>query len=232
MGDGRGKAIYLGERDCSIQRRHQKIIEESPAIGITQEERERIGMLCVKACADIKYRGVGTMEFLYEEGKFYFIEMNTRIQVEHPVTEMITGIDLIKQQLKIASDEPFTLTQKDITLRGHAIECRINAEDPRTFSPSPGQVTYFHAPGGPGVRVDSHLYSSYKVPPNYDSLVAKIITYGETREIALARMRNALDETVIEGIRTNIPLHQDILRGNAFQKGIINIHCLEKWLNM
>lgn len=232
LGDGKGDAIYLGERDCSIQRRHQKIIEESPAPGITQQQREEIGELCAQACRDMKYRGAGTMEFLYEDGKFYFIEMNTRIQVEHPVTEMITGVDLVKEQLRIASGMKLSYTQKDIKITGHAIECRINAEDPRTFTPSPGTISYFHAPGGPGVRVDSHIYGSYKVPPYYDSLIAKIITHGETRELALARMRSALDETVIEGIRTNIPLHQDILRGNSFQKGLINIHYLEKWLNM
>lgn len=232
LGDGQGNAIYLGERDCSIQRRHQKIIEEAPAPGITQAQREEIGELCAQACRDMKYRGAGTMEFLYENGKFYFIEMNTRIQVEHPVTELITGVDLVKEQLLIAAGKKMSYAQKDIKIQGHAIECRINAEDPRTFVPSPGTVSYFHAPGGPGIRVDSHIYGSYKVPPNYDSLVAKIIAHGETREIALARMRNALDETVIEGIRTNIPLHHDILRGNSFQKGLINIHYLEKWMNM
>lgn len=231
LGDGLGNAIYLGERDCSIQRRHQKIIEEAPAPGITDKQREEIGELCAKACRDMKYRGAGTMEFLYEDGKFYFIEMNTRIQVEHPVTELITGIDLVKQQLLIASGEPLSIQQKDVKITGHAVECRINAEDPRTFSPSPGPVSYFHPPGGPGIRVDSHLYGSYKVPPYYDSLVAKIISYGETREIALARIQNALDETVIEGIRTNIPLHQDILRGSAFREGEVNIHYLEKWMN-
>lgn len=231
LGDGKGNAIYLGERDCSIQRRHQKIIEEAPAPGISKKERETIGELCAAACRDIKYRGVGTMEFLYEDNKFYFIEMNTRIQVEHPVTEMITGIDLIKEQLHIAAGKPLSLSQSGLTIRGHAIECRINAEDPRTFLPSPGTISYFHAPGGPGIRVDSHIYGSYKVPPYYDSLIAKIIAYGETRELALARLRNALDETVIEGIRTNIPLHQDILHGNSFQKGLVNIHYLEKWMN-
>jgi acetyl-CoA carboxylase biotin carboxylase subunit len=231
LGDGQGNAIYLGERDCSIQRRHQKIIEEAPAPGITQKQREEIGELCAKACRDMRYRGAGTMEFLYEEGKFYFIEMNTRIQVEHPITEMITGIDLVKEQLRIAAGGKLPFTQNQIKITGHAIECRINAEDPRTFAPSPGTISYFHAPGGPGIRVDSHIYGSYKVPPNYDSLIAKIIAYGETREIALARMRNALDETVIEGIRTNIPLHQDILRGNSFQKGLVNIHYLENWMN-
>lgn len=232
LGDGQGNAIYLGERDCSIQRRHQKIIEEAPAPGITQAQREEIGELCAKACRDMKYRGAGTMEFLYEDEKFYFIEMNTRIQVEHPITEFITGIDLVKQQLLIANGEKLSLKQEDIVIRGHAIECRINAEDPRTFVPSPGTISYFHAPGGPGVRVDSHIYGSYKVPPYYDSLIGKIITHGDTRELALAKMRNALDETVIEGIRTNIPLHQDILRGNSFRKGLVNIHYLEKWMNM
>ena len=232
FGDGHGNAVYLGERDCSIQRRHQKIIEEAPAPGITDAQRKEIGELCASACREIKYRGAGTMEFLYEDGRFYFIEMNTRIQVEHPVTELITGIDLVKEQLRVAAGKKMSMTQKDIQIRGHAIECRINAEDPRTFVPSPGTVTYFHAPGGPGIRVDSHIYGSYKVPPYYDSLIAKIIAFGETREIALARMRGALDETVIEGIRTNIPLHQDILRGNSFQKGIVNIHYLEKWMNM
>lgn len=232
LGDGHGNAIYLGERDCSIQRRHQKIIEEAPALGITPEQRAEIGELCAQACRDIKYRGAGTMEFLYEDKKFYFIEMNTRIQVEHPITEMITGVDLVHEQLRIASGKRLTLHQKDIRISGHAIECRINAEDPHTFIPSPGTISYFHSPGGPGVRVDSHIYSSYKVPPYYDSLIAKIITFGHTRELALARMRNALDETVIEGIRTNVPLHQEILRGNSFQKGLINIHYLEKWLKL
>lgn len=231
LGDGQGQAIYLGERDCSMQRRHQKVIEEAPAPGITQEQRETIGELCAKACRDMKYRGAGTMEFLYEDGRFYFIEMNTRIQVEHPVTELITGVDLVKEQIKIAAGLPMDLAQSDIQIRGHAIECRVNAEDPRTFMPSPGTVTHFHAPGGPGVRVDSHLYGSYRVPPYYDSLIAKIITHGDTRDMALARMRSALEETVIEGIKTNIPLHQDILRGNSFQKGQINIHYLEKWMN-
>ena len=232
FGDGQGNAVYLGERDCSVQRRHQKIIEEAPAPGISPEQRQKIGELCVNACKQIKYRGAGTMEFLYEDGRFYFIEMNTRIQVEHPVTEMITGIDLVKEQLRIASGLPLSVKQEDIQIRGHAIECRINAEDPHNFTPSPGSVTYFHTPGGPGVRVDSHIYSSYKVPPYYDSLIGKIIAYGETRAIALARMRAALEETVIEGIRTNIPLHQDILRQQAFQKGAVNIHYLEKLLNL
>lgn len=232
LGDGLGDAIYLGERDCSIQRRHQKIIEEAPAPGITQKQREQIGELCAKACRDMRYRGAGTMEFLYEDGKFYFIEMNTRVQVEHPITEMITDVDIVKEQLMIAAYEKLSYRQSDIKIKGHAIECRINAEDPQTFTPSPGTISYFHAPGGPGIRVDSHIYGSYKVPPYYDSLIAKIIAHGDTRELALARMRGALDETVIEGIRTNIPLHQDILRGNSFQKGLVNIHYLEKWMNM
>jgi acetyl-CoA carboxylase biotin carboxylase subunit len=232
LGDGQGNAIHLGERDCSIQRRHQKIIEEAPAPGITQEQREAIGERCAQACREMKYRGAGTFEFLYENKEFYFIEMNTRIQVEHPVTEMITGIDIVKEQLRIAEGQKLRLTQSDITIRGHAIECRINAEDPRTFTPSPGTITHFHAPAGPGIRLDSHIYSSYKVPPYYDSLIAKVISYGENREVAMARMRNALDEMIIDGIKTNLPLHQDILRGNTFQKGIVNIHYLEQWLNI
>ncbi|OGT41745.1 MAG: acetyl-CoA carboxylase biotin carboxylase subunit [Gammaproteobacteria bacterium RIFCSPHIGHO2_12_FULL_37_34] len=232
IGDGCGNAIYLGERDCSIQRRHQKIIEEAPAPGITPKQREEIGELCAEACRTMKYRGVGTMEFLYENEKFYFIEMNTRIQVEHPITEMITGIDLVVEQFRIAAGKKLSCAQKDVKIHGHAIECRINAEDPQTFTPSPGLISYFHAPGGPGIRVDSHIYGSYNVPPYYDSLIAKIIAYGDNRELAMARLRNALDETVIEGIRTNIPLHQDILRGNTFQKGMVNIHYLEKWMNM
>lgn len=230
LGDGKGNAIHLAERDCSMQRRHQKVLEEAPAPGISEELRNEIGARCVQACKDIKYRGAGTFEFLYEEGKFYFIEMNTRIQVEHPVTEMITGIDLVKEQIKIAAGEPFTLTQKDIKVTGHAIECRINAEDPRTFMPSPGNIGLYHAPGGPGVRIDSHIYSGYTVPPNYDSLIGKLITYGDTRETAMNRMRNALDETVIDGIVTNIPLHQSLLRDANFQHGGTSIHYLEKKL--
>jgi len=232
LGDGEGNAIHLFDRDCSIQRRHQKIIEEAPAPGITEEQRRAIGERCAKACRDMKYRGAGTFEFLYENGEFYFIEMNTRVQVEHPVTEFITGVDIVKEQLRIAAEKKISFNQSDIKIQGHAIECRINAEDPRSFVPSPGTISYFHAPGGPGIRLDSHIYSSYKVPPFYDSLIAKVIAYGETREIALARMRNALDEMVIEGIKTNLPLHQDILRGNTFQKGIVNIHYLEQWLNL
>lgn len=232
LGDGEGDAIHLGERDCSIQRRHQKIIEEAPAPGITPEQRAEIGERCAQACRDMKYRGAGTFEFLYENGEFYFIEMNTRVQVEHPVTEMITGIDIVKEQLRIAAGLKLSYQQSDIKITGHAIECRINAEDPRSFVPCPGTIHHFHAPGGPGIRLDSHIYSSYKVPPYYDSLIAKVIAYGENREIALARMRNALEEMIIDGIKTNLPLHQDILRGNTFQKGIVNIHYLEQWLNL
>lgn len=231
LGDGQGNAVHLGERDCSIQRRHQKIIEEAPAPGITPEQRAAIGERCAQACRDMKYRGAGTFEFLYENKEFYFIEMNTRVQVEHPVTEMITGIDIVKEQLRIASGQKLSISQSDVVIKGHAIECRINAEDPRNFMPSPGTISHFHAPGGPGVRLDSHIYSSYKVPPYYDSLIAKIIAYGEDRDIALARMRGALEETVIDGIKTNLPLHQEFLRGSAFQRGAVNIHYLEQWLN-
>ncbi|MDA8562160.1 acetyl-CoA carboxylase biotin carboxylase subunit, partial [Gammaproteobacteria bacterium] len=232
IGDGKGNAIHLGERDCSIQRRHQKIIEEAPAPGITPEQRKQIGERCAKACKNMKYRGAGTFEFLYEKNEFYFIEMNTRVQVEHPITEMITGFDIVKEQLKIASGEKLSATQADIKIRGHAIECRINAEDSKTFTPCPGTINHFHAPGGPGVRLDSHLYSSYTVPPFYDSLIAKIITHGDTREIALTRMRGALDEMIVDGIKTNLPLHLEILRTGDFQKGMVNIHYLEQWLNL
>lgn len=230
LGDGQGNAIHLGERDCSMQRRHQKVIEEAPAPGISAELRREIGAKVVKACQDLHYRGAGTFEFLYQDGCFYFIEMNTRIQVEHPVTEMITGMDLIKEQIKIASDQPFTLSQDSIKLRGHAIECRINAEDPKTFMPSPGQIKLLHQPGGPGIRFDSHIYSSYTVPPNYDSMIGKLIAFGETRAEACARMRNALDEIIIDGIKTNIELHQRLLRDKAFLEGGTNIHYLEKLL--
>jgi len=230
LGDGKGHAIHLGERDCSMQRRHQKVIEEAPAPGITEELRHEMGEIVANACKTIKYRGAGTFEFLYQDGHFYFIEMNTRIQVEHPVTELITGIDLIKEQIKIASDIPFSLTQSDITLRGHAIECRINAEDAETFIPSPGVVRLLHAPGGPGIRFDSHLYSSYRVPSHYDSMIGKLISYGATRAEALARMRNALDEIIIDGIKTNIELHRRILNNKAFIAGGTNIHYLEKML--
>ncbi|MGQ3887990.1 acetyl-CoA carboxylase biotin carboxylase subunit [Legionella sp. CNM-1927-20] len=230
LGDGKGKAIHLGERDCSMQRRHQKVVEEAPAPGISKELRQEIGDRVVKACSELKYRGAGTFEFLYQDGCFYFIEMNTRIQVEHPVTEMITGIDLIKEQIKIASEVPFTLKQEDIQLNGHAIECRINAEDPRTFMPSPGAIRLLHQPGGPGIRFDSHIYSSYIVPPNYDSMIGKLISYGKTRKEAIGRMRNALDEIIIEGIKTNIELHQRIMHDKGFVEGGTNIHYLESML--
>jgi len=230
LSDKHGNAIHLGERDCSMQRRHQKVVEEAPAPGITPEQRERIGSVCVDACKRIKYEGAGTFEFLYDEGEFYFIEMNTRIQVEHPVTEAITGIDLIKQQLLIAFGEPLSITQKDIKFVGHAIECRINAEDAQTFMPSPGLIEIFHAPGGPGVRVDSHVYDGYRVPPNYDSMIGKIIVRGEDRETTIKRMRLALAETVVQGIKTNIPLQQMIMQDQGFISGGKNIHYLEKLL--
>jgi acetyl-CoA carboxylase biotin carboxylase subunit len=230
LSDGQGHAIHLGDRDCSLQRRHQKVLEEAPAPGIPQAVREATYASCVKACIDIGYRGAGTFEFLYEDERFYFIEMNTRIQVEHPVSEMVTGIDLIKEQIRVCAGLPLTIKQSDIVIRGHSFECRINAEDPKTFMPCPGLVKNYHAPGGLGVRVDSHLYSGYTVPPNYDSMIAKVITYGETREIALDRMRNALDETIVDGIRTNIPLQQMLVRDPEFRKGGVNIHYLEKKL--
>jgi acetyl-CoA carboxylase biotin carboxylase subunit len=230
LGDGKGNAIHLGERDCSMQRRHQKVVEEAPAPGITPALRNEIGQSVIKACKDLEYRGAGTFEFLYQDGCFYFIEMNTRIQVEHPVTEMITGIDLIKEQIKIASDLPFTWTQEQVKFRGHAIECRINAEDPKTFMPSPGKIKLLHQPGGPGIRFDSHIYSSYTVPPNYDSMIGKLISYGETREEAMGRMRNALDEIIIDGIKTNIELHHRILNDKYFIAGGTNIHYLEQML--
>ncbi len=230
LGDGKGHAIHLGERDCSMQRRHQKVLEEAPAPGITEKMRSKMGSIVVKACCELKYRGAGTFEFLYQDGCFYFIEMNTRIQVEHPVTEMITGVDLVKEQIKIASDMPLSLKQSDIHFRGHALECRINAEDPQTFMPSPGKVKLLHQPGGPGIRFDSHLYSSYTVPPNYDSMIGKLIAYGEDRAQAFARMRSALDEIVIDGIKTNLPLHQRILHNHDFIEGGTNIHYLEALL--
>ncbi|MEW5756775.1 MAG: acetyl-CoA carboxylase biotin carboxylase subunit [Pseudomonadota bacterium] len=232
MADTHGNAIYLGERDCSMQRRHQKVVEEAPAPGITDEMRKRIGERCAQACVDIGYRGAGTFEFLFENGEFYFIEMNTRIQVEHPVTEMVTGVDLVKTQIRVAAGEKLPYKQSEIKLRGHAIECRINAEDPATFMPSPGTITAYHAPGGLGVRVDSHIYDGYKVPPNYDSMIGKLITHGETRDVALARMRNALSEMVIQGIKTNIPLQQSICSDPAFIEGGTNIHYLEKKLGL
>lgn len=230
LADEHGHALYLGERDCSMQRRHQKIIEEAPAPGIPAALRQKIGESCVAACRRIHYRGAGTFEFLYENGEFYFIEMNTRVQVEHPVTELITGIDIVQEQIRIAAGEKLTQHQKNIALRGHALECRINAEDPFTFIPSPGRITQYHAPGGPGVRVDSHIYHNYFVPPYYDSLIAKVLTHGATREQALARMRIALSEMVVEGIKTNIPLHQQLLQDEAFQEGGTNIHYLEEKL--
>lgn len=232
LADGQGNAIHLGERDCSMQRRHQKVVEEAPAPGITQEQRDFIGGRCVQACIDLNYRGAGTFEFLYENGEFFFIEMNTRIQVEHPVTEMITGVDLIKEQLRVAAGEKLRLKQSDIVIRGHAVECRINAEDPKTFIPSPGTITRFHPPGGNGVRWDSHIYADYTVPPNYDSMVGKLITYGENRDIAIARMRNALSELLVGGIKTNIDLHKEIMTDANFNKGGTNIHYLEKKLGM
>ncbi|HEX6996013.1 MAG TPA: acetyl-CoA carboxylase biotin carboxylase subunit [Gammaproteobacteria bacterium] len=232
LADGKGNAVHLGERDCSMQRRHQKVIEEAPAPGITPEQRERMGALCVEACKRIGYRGAGTFEFLYQDGEFYFIEMNTRVQVEHPVTEMVTGIDIVKAQLRIAAGEPLPFRQEDIEWRGHAIECRINAEDPTTFMPSPGTVTLWHAPGGPGIRVDSHLYSGYAVPPHYDSLIAKIIAHGENRASAIARMTTALNEIVVDGIRTNIALHEEIFQHATFKAGGTDIHYLEKRLGL
>ena len=230
IADGQGHAVHLGDRDCSLQRRHQKVLEEAPAPDIDDHLRMQVAEACVAACIEIGYRGAGTFEFLYEDGGFYFIEMNTRVQVEHPVTEMITGIDIVKEQLSIAAGEPLSFSQEEVKFRGHAFECRINAEDPKTFMPSPGKVTTFHAPGGLGVRVDSHLYDGYTVPPFYDSLIAKIISFGETRPIALARMRQALDELVVEGIRTNTPLHRDLVRDEAFKVGGVSIHYLESKL--
>lgn len=232
LADGQGHAVHLFDRDCSLQRRHQKVLEEAPAPHIDEQAREEVFKACVKACIDINYRGAGTFEFLYEDGRFYFIEMNTRIQVEHPVTEMITGVDLIKEQIHVCAGEKLRLKQSDIKVTGHAFECRINAEDPKTFMPCPGKVDNFHTPGGLGVRVDSHLYNGYTVPPYYDSMIAKVITHAATREEALARMRMALDELVVGGIRTNIPMQQDLVRDAAFAKGGVNIHYLEKKLSL
>ena len=230
LADKHRNAVYLGERDCSMQRRHQKVIEEAPAPGIPRRMIDRIGDRCVAACKKIGYRGAGTFEFLYENGEFYFIEMNTRVQVEHPVTEWITGVDIVKTQIMVAAGEKLPFTQRQIEIRGHAIECRINAEDPYKFTPSPGRITMWHAPGGPGVRVDSHAYTNYFVPPNYDSMIGKLIVHGDTREQALARMRTALSETVIEGINTNVPLHRELMVDAKFMEGGTNIHYLEKWL--
>ena len=232
VADGHGNAIHLGERDCSMQRRHQKVVEEAPAPGITDELRAEMGMRCVDACRKIGYRGAGTFEFLYEDGAFFFIEMNTRVQVEHPVTEMVTGIDIVKAQLAIAAGDALPYTQEDIGMHGHAIECRINAEHPSTFMPSPGTVSLWHPPGGPGIRVDSHVYSGYAVPPHYDSLLAKVIAQGEDRPTAIARMTSALGEIVIDGIQTNVPLHQEIFHHSAFRAGGTDIHYLEKRLGL
>ena len=230
LADGQGNAIHLYDRDCSLQRRHQKVLEEAPAPGIEPEARARVLEACRQACLEIEYRGAGTFEFLYEDGEFFFIEMNTRVQVEHPVTEMVTGVDIVREQLRIASGLPLSIRQEDVKLNGHAFECRINAEDPRTFMPSPGKVTLYHPPGGLGIRMDSHLYTGYTVPPHYDSLIGKLITWGDSREIALTRMRNGLDELLVEGIKTNTELHKELVRDGHFQQGGVNIHYLEKKL--
>ena len=232
IADEHGNAIHLAERDCSMQRRHQKVVEEAPGPGISDKIRAEIGQRCADACVKFGYRGAGTFEFLFENDEFYFIEMNTRLQVEHPVTEYITGVDLVREQIRIAAGLPLSFKQEDIKVKGHSIECRINAEDPKTFMPSPGKVTYYHPPGGPGVRVDSHIYNGYSVPPYYDSMIGKVITYGLTREIAIARMKTALNEMVIEGIKTNIPLQLDILDDTNFAIGGTNIHYLEKKLGL
>ncbi|PIE23643.1 MAG: acetyl-CoA carboxylase biotin carboxylase subunit [Neptuniibacter caesariensis] len=232
LADGQGNAIHLYDRDCSMQRRHQKVVEEAPAPHLDEEARAQVLQACVDACIEIGYRGAGTFEFLYENGGFYFIEMNTRVQVEHPVTEMITGVDIVKEQLRIASGFPLSIKQEDVVIQGHSFECRINAEDPKTFLPSPGTIKHFHAPGGNGIRVDSHLYNGYTVPPHYDSLIAKLISFGEDRETALRRMSIALDEMLVDGIRTNVPLQQDIMADAKFQEGGVNIHYLEKKLGL
>lgn len=230
LADAHGNAVWLGERDCSMQRRHQKIIEESPAPGISRDEIAKIGERCVQACKAIGYRGAGTFEFLYEDGAFYFIEMNTRVQVEHPVTELVTGVDIVREQLLVALGERLSLRQEDIQIRGHAIECRINAEDPFSFIPSPGVVNHWVAPGGPGVRIDSHLYSGYQVPAHYDSLIAKFLTYGESREQAIVRMRGVLEDAELQGIKSNIPLHQHLMHEPGFVAGGFDIHHLERYL--
>ena len=232
LSDGQGNAIHLGERDCSMQRRNQKVVEEAPAPGITEELRNQIGQRCVDACNKINYRGAGTFEFLFQDGEFYFIEMNTRIQVEHPVTEMVTGVDIIKEQLYIASGEKLRYKQSDIVIRGHAIECRLNAEHHKTFVPSPGKIERYHPPGGPGIRIDTHIYGGYSVPPHYDSMIGKLIAYGCNRDVAIARMQGALDEISIKGINTNIKLHKEILADANFQAGGTNIHYLEKKLGI
>ncbi|NNG12894.1 MAG: acetyl-CoA carboxylase biotin carboxylase subunit [Halobacteria archaeon] len=232
LGDGEGHAIHLGERDCSMQRRHQKVVEEAPAPGITPEQRAEMGQRCVNACEQLRYRGAGTFEFLYQDGQFYFIEMNTRVQVEHPVTEMVTGVDIIKEQLRVADGKGLTFRQEDITMRGHAIECRINAEDPVNFMPSPGRIENYHAPGGPGIRMDTHIYNGYTVPPYYDSMIGKLIAFGHDRTSALARMRVALDEIVIDGIKSNVPLQRSIVTDPAFMEGGTDIHYLENKLGL
>ena len=228
LADNHGNAVHLGDRDCSLQRRHQKVVEEAPAPGITDEQRQRIGQRCADACLDIGYQGAGTFEFLYQDGEFYFIEMNTRVQVEHPVTEMITSRDIIIEQLIIASNEPLSFSQDEVKFFGHAIECRVNAEDSKTFMPSPGRITQYHQPGGPGIRVDSHIYNNYMVPPYYDSMIGKIIAYGNNRDQAMARMRSALREIVVDGIHTNLQLHRNIMEDKGFQVGGVSIHHLEK----
>jgi acetyl-CoA carboxylase biotin carboxylase subunit len=230
LGDGKGGAIHLAERDCSLQRRHQKVWEEGPSPALNAEQREKIGGIVAKAMAEMGYLGAGTIEFLYENGEFYFIEMNTRIQVEHPVTEMITGIDLVNEQIKVAAGSPLSVSQSDIKVSGHAIECRVNAEHPSTFRPSPGLVTYFHPPGGLGVRVDSAVYQGYRIPPHYDSLVAKLIVHGRTRNECLMRLRRALDEFVVDGIETTLPLFRTLVRNQDIQNGVYDIHWLEKFL--
>ena len=232
IGDGKGNAIHLGDRDCSLQRRHQKVLEEAPAPGISSKSRDLITKTCIQACRNMKYRGAGTLEFLYQDENFYFIEMNTRVQVEHPVTEMICNFDIVKEQIKIASGDSLSISQEDVNIKGHAFECRINAENAKTFLPSPGKVNRFHSPGGLGIRVDSHIYSGYEVPPFYDSLIAKLVTYGNSRKEALIKMKNALDEILIEGINTNIPLHQDLVNDIEFQKGCVTIHYLEQKLDV
>jgi acetyl-CoA carboxylase biotin carboxylase subunit len=230
LADEHGNAVHLGERDCSMQRRHQKVLEEAPAPGLDVKLRNKIGERCAEACRQFGYRGAGTFEFLYENGEFYFIEMNTRVQVEHPVTELITGIDIVQETIRIAAGEKLSVKQKDIHFKGHAIECRINAEDPFTFVPSPGRITLYHAAGGPGIRVDSHVYQNYYVPPYYDSMIGKLIAYGATRDQAIARMRVALSEMIVEGIKTNIPLHQELLQDSAVLQGGMSIHYLEQKL--
>ncbi len=232
LADGEGGAIHLGERDCSMQRRHQKVVEEAPAPGITSEQRAAMGERCAEACRRIGYRGAGTFEFLFQDGAFYFIEMNTRVQVEHPVTEMVTGIDIVKAQLRIAAGEGLPCRQEEVRWFGHAVECRINAEDAETFMPSPGCITQFHAPGGPGIRVDTHIYNGYRVPPDYDSMIGKLIAHGEDRDAAIARMRGALSEIVVEGIRTNVALHRDLMDDAAFGRGGADIHYLEQKLGL